>query len=96
MVGLARVNGFSAVPRPLPAKIDAVVLDADGSFLTPDHTVTAGNAAAVRCPDGCDARQRMYGTSASTMLCAGWRVRQGCKSLSRQAARGAGSGSTSV
>ena len=36
--------------RPLPRRLEAIVLDADGSFLDPDHKVSPANAEVTLAP----------------------------------------------
>ena len=36
--------------RPLPRRLEAIVLDADGSFLGPDHKVSPANAEVTLAP----------------------------------------------
>lgn len=46
------------LPRPaaLPRRLEAVVLDADGTFLDPDHKVSPANAAAIEAARECGLR----------------------------------------
>ena len=48
LFGLLAVVPTDAFLNPLPRRLEAVVLDADGTFLNPLHQVTEANAAAIR------------------------------------------------